>query len=1081
MRYLLTITIFCFALVCQGQQRPFINSLSKTSGAVGESISIAGSGFTTTCKVFFGEGEATYTFNSSTLLTAVVPSNASYGVVRVVDTNSGRIGSSINNFILSFGGGDFSVANFDTRQDFPTTNQLSTDLCSCDFNGDGKNDVAISNEDNTQINIFSNTSTGTTVSFSNQSLNNVNIATTVTSCGDLDGDGRAELLFSASLATALNHIFIYKNTSNNATISMTLADQFLLPNLADGTGKNNPRRIKIGDIDSDGINDIVISSQFEAAIFVYRNLSVKSIDIEATPYKFLLENVSNFGALDIGDLNNNGLLDIVTLPFEGAQQRIYAIRNISSPGEVKLILDTIFASQGNRQNVVIGDLNKDGLKDIISTDRELGRLYIHQNTTGDDGRLGFGNEQFFTAEDVWGVNLGDVNGDENLDIVSASTNNAIYFLINNGDSPDISMTNAESISTASRNRNIILSDLNSDGKVDLAFTHRSISDTEGDLSILINRHCVVPKISPDNLTFCLNSPFTIQATKTQNANYAWAVIGSNGTLVENGDNALVTVTSGTSVTIRVTVSTSDGCSESSDITLGMTNGTPPTAPVISSSNSASPLCSGESITLSAPTADNYYWTLPDGSSSENKDLMLNSVSADDSGEYELRTQSGSNCISDAGYFTIVVNEPPIVGIRNNGLDNFCAVGGSTELQVPAYDGFSYQWNNDNGAIAGETGATATVSETAGYTVSITSNESGCSNTSPKYDIKAIPRPVSIIDMTDEVCVNIPVAIAANSTGEQGFSLNYSWNFGDGTSAASQTTNKSWSTANDYTVSLRTGYDDIEACTQTMIQTITVSAVPNIAISSASNTLVKCPSDSIRLELPQGLQSYLWSTGDTQFFTYAKTMGESTEVTITASMVTNIGCAVNSTQVVRNFPNSGIEFTSVEATVQGDSIQLNEDQLSVDLTAIVDGGSDYVWSPEELLNVTEGEIVRVFPRSRINDITVSATDVNNCRESATLRVINQGVIPRKSFSPNGDDLGYDCWEILNTTNLEGCKVYIFDSRGRNVFVGDSPFVDNCVWNGNVDGGSTQAPEGIYYFVMKCEDSDFDQTGSILLGR
>ncbi|MEQ8240196.1 MAG: FG-GAP-like repeat-containing protein [Cyclobacteriaceae bacterium] len=1081
MRYLITVAIFFFVLVCQAQQRPFINSLSKTSGAVGETISIAGSGFTNTCKVFFGEGEAAFTFNSSTLLTAVVPNNATYGVVRVVDTNSGRVGSSINKFMLSFGGGAFSTANFDTRRDIPTNNQLSTDLCACDFNGDGKNDIAISNEDNTQINIFTNTSTGTSVSFSNQSLNNVNIATTVTSCGDLDGDGRAELLFSASLATALNHIFIYKNTSNNATISMTLVDQFLLPNLADGTGKNNPRRIKIGDIDSDGINDIVISSQFEAAIFVYRNLSLKSIDIETTPYKLLLENVSNFGALDIGDLNNNGLLDIVTLPFEGAQQRIYAIRNISSPGEVKLVLDTIFASQGNRQNVVIADLNKDGLKDIISTDRELGRIYIHQNATGDDGRLGFGNEQFFSADDVWGVNLGDINGDGNLDVVSASTNNAIYFLINNGDSPDISMANAESISTASRNRNIVVSDLNSDGKVDLAFTHRSISNTQGELSILINRHCVVPKVSPENLTFCLNSPFTLQATKTLNANYSWAVIGGNGTVVENGDNASITVTSGTSVTVRVTVSTSDGCSESSDITLGMTNGSPPSAPTISSSNSASPLCAGASITLSAPTSDNYYWTLPDGSTSGNQEIILNSVSADNSGEYELRTQSGSNCISDAGYFTLVVDEPPIVGIRNNGLDSFCAVGGSTELEVPAYDGFSYQWNDDNGALAGQSGTTTIVNKSAGYTVSIISNESGCRNTSPKYAINAVPIPSSMIDMTDEACVNVPVAIAANSTGEQGFTLNYSWDFGDGTNATTQTANKTWTTANDYTVRLTTGYNEINACTQTMIQTITVSAIPDIAITSASNTLVKCPSDSIRLELPQGLQSYQWSTGDTQFFTYAKTQGETNEVTITASMITNIGCAVNSSQVVSNFPNSGIEFTSVEATVQDNSIELQEDQISVDVTAIVEGGSDYVWSPEELLNVTEGESVRVFPSRRINDITVTATDANNCRESATLRVINQGVIPRKSFSPNADGLGYDCWEILNTSNLEDCKVYIFDSRGRDIFVGDSPFEDNCVWNGNIEGGNTAAPEGIYYFVMKCQDSDFDRTGSILLGR
>ncbi|MFT7238472.1 MAG: gliding motility-associated-like protein [Cyclobacteriaceae bacterium] len=1082
MRYLLTIAAVCLVLVSQAQQRPFINSLSKTNGTVGDVISIAGSGFTSTCKVYFGEGEATYTFNSSTLLTAVVPSNATYGVVRIIDTNSGFSGTSVKKFFLSFGGGAFSTDNFDNRLDFTTNNQLSTDLCSCDFNGDGKNDIAISNEDNTQINIFTNTSSGTTISFSNVSINNGNIATTVTTCGDLDGDGKAELLFSASLATAISHLFIYKNTSTNDVINMTLVDQFLLPDLADATGKNNPRRMKIGDIDADGINDIVVSSQFEAAIFVYRNLTPKAIDIETSPYKFFLEGISNLGALDIGDLNNDGLLDIVTLPFEGSQQRIYALRNISSPGEVKLLLDVVFASQGNRQNVIIGDLNNDGLQDIASTDRELGRIYIHQNATGNDGRIVLDNEQFFTADDVWGLNMGDINGDGNLDIVSASTNNALFFLINNGGSPDISMANAESITTASRNRNIVISDLNNDGKVDLAFTHRSISNTIGDLSVLTNRHCLAPQIGPTNLTFCLNSPFTLEATKTLNASYDWQVISNNGTVINNGDNASITVTSGTSVTISVTISSNDGkCSETSNIVLGMTNGNPPSAPSINSSNVSSPLCAGSNATLSGPAADNYYWTFPDGSTSENQDVELTKVTAANSGEYELRTQSGTNCISDPGFFTLVVNEPPVIGITNNGLDNFCIAGGSTELQVPAYAGFSYQWNNVDGLLTGKTNNTVTLNESSDYSASIISNESGCSYTSKTYTIKAVPLPNSIIDAIDEVCVDLPLSVTANSTGESSFSLNYSWEFGDGSGATSQTFSKSWSTAADYTVSLTTGYNEIDACTQTMTQKITVSAIPNVVITSASNTLTKCPSDSIRLELPQGFQSYQWSTGDTQFFTYAKTSGVANEVNVDATMITDIGCTVNSSQVVSNFPNSGIEFTSIEGTVEGDSIQLNETQLSVDVTAIVDGGSDYLWSPEELLSVTEGETVRIFPSRQVNDVIVTATDVNNCRESATVRIINQGVIPRKSFSPNGDGMGYDCWEILNTTNLQDCKVYIFDSRGRNVFVGDSPFVDNCVWNGNAEGGSTEAPEGIYYFAMKCDNNEFDQTGSILLGR
>ena len=93
--------------------------------------------------------------------------------------------------------------------------------------------------------------------------------------------------------------------------------------------------------------------------------------------------------------------------------------------------------------------------------------------------------------------------------------------------------------------------------------------------------------------------------------------------------------------------------------------------------------------------------------------------------------------------------------------------------------------------------------------------------------------------------------------------------------------------------------------------------------------------------------------------------------------------------------------------------------------------------------------------------------------------NDNVVARSGFSPNGDGQGFECWEILNTSSITGCTVYVFDNRGRNILVADSPFENDCVWDGTLSG--SPLPQGIYFYVFKCDDSQLSQNGSIVLAR
>ncbi len=123
-------------------------------------------------------------------------------------------------------------------------------------------------------------------------------------------------------------------------------------------------------------------------------------------------------------------------------------------------------------------------------------------------------------------------------------------------------------------------------------------------------------------------------------------------------------------------------------------------------------------------------------------------------------------------------------------------------------------------------------------------------------------------------------------------------------------------------------------------------------------------------------------------------------------------------------------------------------------------------------------VTITPSKPIVIVSVVGETADGCTEPTTITLISDTLTPMKSFSPNGDGLR-DCWGIINSSILDGCTVYVFDTRGTNVFKGTSPFIDDCIWEGDFNGKNV--PEGVYYFAMKCDDASDNQSGSILLAR
>ena len=461
MRIFLSLFFFMLTIASMAQQRPFINSLDKTSGAVGETVIITGSGFSANpadLKVFFGVGEATVLSSTTGQIKVSVPANATYGPVSVVHLTNFLTGSSSELFNLSFGGGPVAATGFDAPNYTATGHTFSYDLCMCDFNDDGLLDIGVTHQQGQTVSFFQNQSTPATTSFTKLDL--LNYASPFTTlgvdCADLNADGLPDLVVSTSIGDNAIHTYFYENTSG-ANIAFTERQSTRLPSIPATPSPINrdPRKLKLADIDGDGKNDLIIGNQRDNTVYVYLNNGTNNtFSFNLTPVAITVPNLADAGAIDVKDLNNDKLVDIVVLSFEDSNLPIGVLKNTSSPGTVKFTSSTLNVL-GTRVNTFVGDLNNDSYPEIAVTSVISSNVVVYENTTG-----AAGDDPTFSTSPIsanlaapWGLNGGDMNGDGLLDLV-VGTGSGVRVLINDFDGANISFLPSTLLSTTGFSRNV---------------------------------------------------------------------------------------------------------------------------------------------------------------------------------------------------------------------------------------------------------------------------------------------------------------------------------------------------------------------------------------------------------------------------------------------------------------------------------------------------------------------------------------------------------------------------------------------------------------------------------------------------
>ena len=135
-------------------------------------------------------------------------------------------------------------------------------ILSGDVDGDGKPDLVVGNYNDGTISVLRNTSTPGAVSFAPKVILSSFGNPYMFALGDLDGDGKLDL---AVPNFARSSVALLRNTSAPGAVSFEHAGDL---NVGD-----QPRRVALGDIDGDGKVDLVANSSTTGSLSVYQNVS----------------------------------------------------------------------------------------------------------------------------------------------------------------------------------------------------------------------------------------------------------------------------------------------------------------------------------------------------------------------------------------------------------------------------------------------------------------------------------------------------------------------------------------------------------------------------------------------------------------------------------------------------------------------------------------------------------------------------------------------------------------------------------------------------------------------------------------